>query len=332
MLYYQLMEHKQLARFVPRFADARILVIGDLMLDHYLVGSVERISPEAPVPVVLVQDERDMPGGAANVAGFLRAFGAGVIPCGLVGEDAGAAMLLQHFARRGIDCDGVIRCSERPTTMKTRVVAARQQVVRIDREDTRPLGPEILAEIRRVFEQVFGSGVDGVILSDYGKGLLVPEIIEYVISCCREAGVRVAVDPKVEHFRAYRGVTLITPNNKEASEGIGIPIRDRASLERAGAAICEAIDPEILLVTRSEHGMALFERGRPLDEIPTRAQEVFDVTGAGDMVIAVAMLALVAGASAREAALLANAAAGIEVSKFGCQAVSPDELLAALDA
>ncbi len=330
VLYWLTMEHKLLARFVPRFADARILVIGDLMLDHYLVGSVDRISPEAPVPVVLVQEERDMPGGAANVAGFLRAFGATVIPCGLVGQDAGAAMLLQHFGQRGIGCGAIIRRGDRTTTMKTRVVAARQQVVRIDREDTRPLGPEILAEIRRAFDGVLDSGVDGVILSDYGKGLLVPEIIEYVITRCRRAGVRVAVDPKVEHFRAYRGVTMITPNNKEASEGIGIPIRDRASLERAGAAICEAIDPEILLVTRSEHGIALFERGQSLDEIPTRAQEVFDVTGAGDMVIAVAMLALVAGATPREAALLANAAAGIEVSKFGCQAVSPEELLAAL--
>jgi D-beta-D-heptose 7-phosphate kinase/D-beta-D-heptose 1-phosphate adenosyltransferase len=326
------MELTSLAHFVPRFADARILVVGDLMLDHYLSGSVDRISPEAPVPILLVQGEHDTPGGAANVAGLVRAFGTEVIPCGLVGEDAGADSLCQHFKASQIDCQYIVRRRERATMIKTRVVAGRQQIVRIDREDRRPLEDDLLDEIRKSIDRALAGRVDGVIISDYGKGLVVPAIIEHLVSACQTAGLPLAVDPKVEHFSQYRGVTLITPNNKEASEAIGIPIRDRASLEAAGQAIRRAIDPEILLITRSEHGMALFERGQALDEIPTRVQEVFDVTGAGDMVISVAMLALLAGASPREAALLANAAAGLEVRKFGCQPVSPEELLASLKA
>jgi len=323
------MNLNDLAGFVPRFANKRILVVGDLMLDHYLSGSVDRISPEAPVPVLVVRDERDLPGGAANVVMFLRAFGATVLPCGLIGRDAGGELLLKHFASRGIDVSGVVAVDGRTTTMKTRVVAGRQQIVRIDREETTPPGEPALVAVLAACDAAL-DGCDGVIISDYGKGLVVPRLIEHVVSGARARGKPVAVDPKVEHFRQYRGVTLITPNNKEASEGIGIPIRDGTSLDQAARAIAAAIDPDILLVTRSEHGMALFERDRPCVAIPTRARDVFDVTGAGDMVIAVALLALVSGASPVAAAHLANAAAGIEVQKFGCQPVSPAELLGAL--
>jgi len=311
--------------------------LGDLMLDHYLVGEVERISPEAPVPVLRVQSERDAPGGAANVAACLQALGAEALPCGLIGCDEGGARLEEHLRSLGLDTGALVRSGARPTTKKTRVAAGRQQIVRIDHEEKGHAAPELIENVIAAFDRIFFRGLDrrpadGVIISDYGKGLLLPPLIQHAAARCRETGRPLAVDPKLEFFTSYRGASLITPNTREASESAGVRIHDRASLLAAGAAIRAAIDPEILLITRSEHGMALFERGRDLVEIPARAREVYDVTGAGDMVIAVAALALVSGANAREAAYLANIAAGLEVQKFGCQAITPEELLAALAA
>jgi D-beta-D-heptose 7-phosphate kinase/D-beta-D-heptose 1-phosphate adenosyltransferase len=326
------MKIADLRRFIPAFAGKRIIILGDLMLDRYLAGDVERISPEAPVPVLTVQSERDVPGGAANVVACLHALGAEAVPCGLIGSDEDGAKLEGHFRALGLGIDALVKDALRPTTKKTRVIAGRQQIVRIDHEDKSHCSPEIVEGVIGAFESIFcGSApCDGVIISDYGKGLLQPRLIEYVIERCRETKIPLAVDPKLEFFKSYRGVTLITPNTKEASESAGIPIRDTASLLAAGTAICAAIDPEILLITRSEHGMALFPRGQGPMEIPTRAREVFDVTGAGDMVIAAATLALVSGANAHEAACIANIAAGLEVQKLGCQTVSPAELMDAL--
>ena len=328
------MKSTALKHFIPAFAGKRVVVLGDLMLDRYLAGEVERISPEAPVPVLTVQSERDVPGGAANVAACLYALGAGVIPCGLIGCDEDGAKLEGHFRSLGLDTSALVKTPLRPTTRKTRVIAGRQQIVRIDREDKSHCGPALIEEVIAAFDGIFFDAVDavdGVIISDYGKGLLLPALIEHAIARCQASKIPLAVDPKLEFFKYYRGVTLITPNTKEASESAGLPVRDTATLLAAGEAIRAAIDPEILLITRSEHGMALFERGRAPVEIPTRAREVFDVTGAGDMVIAVAALALVSGASAYEAASLANIAAGLEVQKSGCQTVTPAELMAALD-
>jgi len=321
---------------IPAFAGKRIIVLGDLMLDHYLIGEVERISPEAPVPVLAVQSERNFPGGAANVALCLHALGAEAVPCGLIGEDEDGAKLAEIFDSCGLGGDFVIRSAERRTTRKTRLVAARNaQIARIDREERSPCAAAIIQDCVAAFDNAFYACSDqkpaAVIISDYGKGLVLPPLIAHVIARCRAASVPLAVDPKPEFFKYYRDITLITPNSREAALCAGMRIQDTPSLAAVGDAIRALIDPEILLITRSEHGMALFERGRDLTEIPTRAREVYDVTGAGDMVIAVATLALVSGAGAREAAMLANAAAGLEVQKFGCQTISPPELLAALD-
>jgi len=325
------MDTAHLKHFVPAFAGKRILVLGDLMLDRYITGEAERISPEAPVPVVTVQSERDVPGGAANVAACLAALGAEAVPCGLIGSDGDGAALDAHLSALGIDTNALVKTSLRPTTKKTRVIAGRQQIVRIDHEDKSHCAAAITNEVLAAFDRIFFGTVDGVILSDYGKGLLQPALIEHAILRCRAGEIPIAVDPKLEFFMSYRGVTLITPNTKEASESVGIPVRDTASLLAAGAAIRKAIDPDILLITRSEQGMALFERGREPEEIPTRAREVFDVTGAGDMVIAAATLALVSGANACEAACIANIAAGLEVQKLGCRPVAAAELLEALE-
>jgi D-beta-D-heptose 7-phosphate kinase/D-beta-D-heptose 1-phosphate adenosyltransferase len=320
-----------LKRFIPEFADKRVVVLGDLMLDHYLLGGVERISPEAPVPVLSVQEERDAPGGAANVAACLHALGAGVIPCGLIGCDEDGVKLEEYFKAWGMDTRCLVKTPRRPTTKKTRVVAARQQIVRIDYEKKTPCDDALIRDLITAFDRAFFQDADGVIISDYGKGMLLPPLIEHAILRCREAGCLLAVDPKLAYFESYRGVGLITPNTKEAGEMAGFPIRDTASLLAAGAAIRAALDPEILLITQSERGIALFPRGQDRIEIPARAREVFDVTGAGDMVIAVAALALISGADALEAASLANIAAGLEVQKFGCQAITPAELISALD-
>ncbi|MDR2734736.1 MAG: PfkB family carbohydrate kinase [Spirochaetota bacterium] len=324
-----------LRSIIPAFAGKRIVVLGDLMLDHYLIGEAERISPEAPVPVLAVQSERSFPGGAANVALCLHALGAEAVPCGLIGCDADGAALAEIFQSCGLDASFLVGSTERRTTKKTRLVAGRQQIARVDHEERSPCGAAIIGEAIRAFDRAFrGHGqkpTDAVIISDYGKGFILPPLIAHVIMRCREASVPLAVDPKLEFFKYYRGVTLITPNSREAAECAGLRIRDTPSLLAVGDAIRALLDPDILLITLSEHGMALFERGQDLVEIPTRAREVYDVTGAGDMVIAVAALALASGAGAREAALLANTAAGLEVQKFGCQTITPAELLAALD-
>lgn len=323
-------EKTNLMQLFPRFSEKRLLIIGDLMVDRYVIGSVDRISPEAPVPVVLVREEREVLGGAANVASLLTALGAGASLCGVIGADRGGEVLSRRLQEIGVDTALLHTHGTRPTTVKTRVVAHKQQVVRVDREDNTPFDDTTMEQLLQQVERAL-PGVDGVIISDYGKGVVLPRLIRETVRLCREQDKLVAVDPKVEHFLQYQGVTLITPNNKEASEGIGIPIRDPESLKRAGRLIQEKLAPRILLVTRSEHGMALFEQGKELVEIPTVARDVFDVTGAGDMVIAAFSLALACGATPYQAALLSNYAAGLEVQKFGCQPVSRAELQEAVE-
>ena len=321
------MTRGRLKALLKRFPRTRILVIGDLILDEYVWGAVERISPEAPIPVVWVERESVMPGGAANVASNVKALGGEADLLGVVGEDAGGRLLQAELERRGIPVEGVLSDPHRPTTGKTRVIAHHQQVVRIDRERLDEVGGPVLHRLLEIAAEKIPQ-VDGIIVEDYGKGLIHPGLLKPVIAMAKRYGKVITVDPKEDHIALYRGVTALTPNKKEASLAAGFPIRDEESLYRAGEKILQRLKPEVLLVTLGEEGMCLFSRNgvKPV-KIPTAAREVFDVSGAGDTVIAALTLARAAGASFLEAATVANAAAGVVVGKVGTAVCSPEDLL-----
>jgi len=320
------LSRSRLNELLKRMAKTRVLVVGDLILDEFIWGSVERISPEAPVPVVRVERESAMPGGAANVACNVRALSGQASLLGVVGQDGGGKRLKQELEGRGISTEWINTDPRRPTTRKTRVIAHHQQVVRIDRERTDRVGGAVLDGLLEGAREMIPQ-VDGVIVEDYGKGLIHPQLLKPVVALAKKYRKVITVDPKEEHTPYYRGVTALTPNKKEAALAAGMPITDEASLLRAGKKIVSKLKPEVLLVTLGEDGMCLFSRGgrKPL-KIPTVAREVFDVSGAGDTVIAAFTLARAAGASFPEAAMLANAAAGVVVGKIGVATCSPEEL------
>ena len=320
------MTRKRVAELLKRFPRTKILVIGDLILDEFIWGTVDRISPEAPVPVVWMERESAMPGGAANVASNVRALGGQVRLTGLIGSDAGGERLRRELESRGISTEEILMDSSRPTTTKTRVIAHRQQVVRIDREKTHGIRVPLLKRLIAVAQQAIPK-VDGVIIEDYGKGLISPALLKPVVGLAKRWAKVITVDPKEEHFSYYRGVTALTPNKSEAALAAKVPISDERSLLAAGKKILKTLRPEVLLITRGEEGMSLFyQEGNGPVRIPTVAREVFDVSGAGDTVIAAFTLAKAAGASFLEAAVLANAAAGVVVGKVGVATCSPQEL------
>lgn len=318
---------------VGRFAGLRTLVIGDLMLDRYIYGAVRRISPEAPVPVVKVTGEKCMPGGASNVAWNIRTLGAAVEVAGVVGADAEADTLKTLLEQAGV---GVGRIRVEPsfrTTVKTRIIAERQQVVRVDWEDEQAgWHIDMGAFIDRVEQSA--EEVDSIIIEDYGKGAVQQPVVDAVIRCARDRGIPVGYDPKDGHALDVRGVSVATPNRKEAYSAMGVrePIEERSPLEDTelmalGQSLLTRWEAEMLAITLGPQGMALFEQDAAPAHIPTRAREVFDVSGAGDTVIAVATLALAAGASHREAAELANHAAGVVVGKLGTAPCTASELV-----
>ncbi|MBI3553643.1 MAG: D-glycero-beta-D-manno-heptose-7-phosphate kinase [Elusimicrobia bacterium] len=321
---------RALRRFVARFKDKRILVVGDLMLDQYVRGSVSRISPEAPVPVVRVTQESFIPGGAGNVADNLASLGALVSVVGVVGDDEAGRELTDDLRARRVSVDGVITDRWRVTSQKCRIVAERQQVVRFDRETAGALSHETeQLLLKRLCAAV--SSAQAVILSDYGKGVISPKVLASAIRQAKDSRIPITVDPKIEHFRRYRGVSCLTPNLQEAWAGMRRPPKPGLpDLESLGRDILRALRSESLLITRGPDGMSLFNRGGRVVHIPTRAREVFDVTGAGDTVISVLTLALAAGASIFQAAQLANHAAGIVVGKLGTAVTTADELLEVL--
>ncbi|MBI3318366.1 MAG: D-glycero-beta-D-manno-heptose-7-phosphate kinase [Candidatus Omnitrophica bacterium] len=321
------MNRKRAETLLANFSRAQLLVVGDLILDEFLWGKVDRISPEAPVPVVWVDRESAMPGGAANVACNVRALGGQVRLVGAIGQDPPAERLTQALEERGIPTGEIVIDASRPTTTKTRVIAHHQQVVRIDREKVQPLSGSAHERLLKMARAAVPES-DGIIIEDYGKGLIGPGLLKSVVGLARRHKKVITVDPKEEHFRHYRGVTALTPNKKEASLAAKLPITDEKTLFQAGRKIVGALHPEALLVTLGEEGMCLFQRnGRGPVMIPTVAQEVFDVSGAGDTVIAAFTLARAAGASFLEAAQIANAAAGVVVGKVGTATCSPKELL-----
>ncbi len=312
---------KEILAGLPRL---RLAVLGDLMVDRFLWGRCDRISPEAPVPVVRLERETLKLGGAANVAANLQALGVEVSLVGVCGQDATAHTLRGLVGDLGLHADGLVVLPGRPTTVKTRVIAQNQQVVRADMEDDRALGnaeaADVLARLREL------GPFDGIVLSDYGKGLLTDAVLTDVIAWGRRDGGVVVVDPKKGDFSQYRGVTSLTPNQREAEQACALPITDGASLSRAGRILRRRTEADCVLITRGEHGMALFEPDGVEHHLPTEATHVFDVTGAGDTVIAVYTAALCAGASFRAAAGLANHAAGVAVREVGTVAVSRDQL------
>ncbi|MBI3087713.1 MAG: D-glycero-beta-D-manno-heptose-7-phosphate kinase [Candidatus Omnitrophica bacterium] len=312
------------------FRRARVLVVGDLMLDEFVWGKVSRISPEAPVPVVWVQSESVMPGGAANVANNIRALGGQVRLVGVVGTDRWSEVLVEDLAKRRLDTSGVLRDPSRPTIIKTRVIAHHQQVVRVDRE---PMSPFSGALVNRLVSMVRGQldKVDAVVIEDYGKGVISRELLRQVIPLARAQRKLITVDPKIDHLDLYQQVTALTPNRAEAGEAVGRELDTEQDVIRAGTELLHKLRCEGLLLTLGEDGMCLFEQGGRRTRIPTVAQEVFDVAGAGDTVVATFTLALASGASMPEAAVIANHAAGIVVGKVGVATTTPDELLARLN-
>ncbi len=319
-------DQETLAQAVRRFRDKRILVVGDVMLDRFIWGSVSRISPEAPVPVVEVRRESSCLGGAANVSANIRSLGAKPIPVGVLGDDYECRQLKDEFRALGSPLNGLVVDGSRTTTVKTRIIAHHQQVCRTDREDISPISPEIQMRVLRQYHS-FLSKVHAVIVSDYAKGLLSPALLRELLTTARSAKKEVCVDPKIRNLAAYRPATVITPNTLEAEQAAGMRITNNRDLVRAGRSILKQTGISHLLVTRGEEGMALFEGRARVTHIPAVAQEVFDVTGAGDTVISTLTLGLVAGLSVLEAAVLANIAAGIVVGKLGTASVTPDELI-----
>ncbi len=328
-----------LIEWVRKFAGQRVAVVGDLMLDRYIWGRASRISQEAPVPVVRVDHETFSPGGAANVVRNLCTLGADVSAYGTIGSDAHGARLSEWFEQSGVDVRGVVRSEERETTVKTRVLAGTQQVVRVDREDTVPLDASLQERLFDVLAGQMRDGmIDGVILEDYAKGVLTDALVGRIAAEGRDRGVPVVLDPHPSNAFASKGLTLLTPNRAEAFalagryyQGGVLPVaKDRPLLE-VGQQLLDDWEMKLLLITLGAHGMVLFEDGSvEPHHIPTRAREVFDVSGAGDTVIATFLLALVAGSTPIEAARLANHAAGLVVAEVGTAAIGVEDLVSDL--
>ncbi|WP_457592291.1 D-glycero-beta-D-manno-heptose-7-phosphate kinase [Hydrogenimonas sp.] len=302
----------------------RVMVIGDLMIDHYLWGKTERISPEAPVPVVDVQKETEVLGGAGNVVSNLVALGAKVRVASAIGEDANGRRLAGMLETLGVDTGALIFDRARKTTRKSRVIASHQQVIRFDSETRQEVEEETRRRLLEAVRQGLGTS-DIVLLSDYGKGVLGEEVTQGVIRMAKEAGVKVLVDPKGRDYSKYRGATLVTPNKKEASEATGISIVDDRSLEEAGFRLKRELELEMAMITLSEEGMAIFDRS--MRTIPTVAREVYDVTGAGDTVLSTLGYVLACGGQIDEAARIANAAAAVVVGKLGSATATWDEII-----
>lgn len=316
-----------------RCQGRRIVVVGDLMLDRYVQGSASRLSPEAPVPVVCAVSEQAKPGGAANVALNIHAWGGDAVVAGIVGHDPDGEELLRILRSNGIRTDGVLVSDAIRTTVKTRIVAERQQVVRVDREDPPDRVLRVMDEFCAVVRRAL-DGAHGVLLEDYGKGVLTQAVVDTVINTARGGRIPVGLDPKDNAELVTRGLTLATPNYKEACFAAGlreVPLQgnllEHENLKRAGEILKAKWAVDFLAITLGAHGMYLLPKDGAPSVIPTRAREVFDVTGAGDTVIATAMLSIAAGADYVDAALLANCAAGVVVGKLGAAVCSPSELL-----
>ncbi len=320
---------KRLLEAVSSFSGKKVLVVGDVMLDQFVWGEVSRISPEAPVPVVQVEKESFLLGGAANVANNLRSLEASPALSGVIGRDAFGEKIIRLCDKKGIRTSAMVTDAERPTTLKTRIVARGQQVVRVDREEAGTLSDKVVSTLK---EQLEDDLVDShaVVVSDYHKGVVCRKIMEFLVDHSDRKAIPCLVDPKPVNAKLYKGTTVITPNEKEAEAISSLPIKGDKGLEKTARDIAQKLSLQIVLITRGPEGMALWQKDKGLFTIPTMAREVFDVTGAGDTVISLMALGLTTGLSPCEAAFLANLAAGIVVGKVGTATVTRGELETAI--
>lgn len=323
----RILNPKGLVEFIDEFRKAGVLVVGDMILDRYLLGVVERVSPEAPVPVHHVEREEERLGGAANVVHNIQALGARVLPLGVLGKDDSGDHLLEMLEKIDVDVRCLIRDSSRPTTCKSRIIAQSQQMIRVDREKRDDLSPNMekrLVELLRGFRGEY----DVVIIEDYGKGVVTPAVVKAVVEESRRETPNkvILVDPSATRMKRYRGTDILTPNHHEVARSVGRELLTEEDLESAANELIDQLEAKGILVTRGERGMSLFMKGEEPDHIPTKAREVYDVSGAGDTAVAVMAVAMAVGASPIEAAHLANYAGGIAVGKFGVATVSPQEL------
>lgn len=321
---------KNWQHILGNFKNVRVLIVGDVMLDRYLWGTVERISPEAPVPVVKLERITLAAGGAANVAANVASLGAEALLIGAVGADEGATELPQVLSECGVKSDYLVKIDNRPTTTKTRIIAHQQHVVRIDDEHAQPLGSEQAEKVRQKIHELLPRA-DVVILSDYAKGCLSEAILTDTIQAARKSNKPVLVDPKGRDYRKYLGATLLTPNKSEAAAASGIDIFDADSCNKAGEKLLAEAELDALLITLSEDGVRLFEKGGDAKHFPALARKVYDVTGAGDTFIAALAIAVGAGADLASATRTANAAAGLAIEQVGTATVSQRDLLANLE-
>lgn len=321
---------ERLRGLIRRFAGTRVLVIGDLMLDQFVWGDVSRISPEAPVPIVRVRRQEGRPGGAGNVVTNVVALGGRADACGFVGSDLAGRALCGALTAAGGGLAGVLRSTSLATTAKTRVIAHSQQVVRFDQDPDAAGVPARLVNRLRAWVGAHARRYPVIVVSDYGKGVVTPDLLADLAALRRRHGFHYVIDPKRPNFAHYRGASLVKPNLGEASVAAGVDIIDRRTLDAAGSELLLRWDADAILISRGEEGMTLFKPRARAHHFPTAAQEVYDVTGAGDTVLATCALALAVGGSFEEAARLANHAAGVAVGKVGTATVSARELLRAL--
>ena len=312
-----------------KFNGLRILVIGDVMLDAYVMGKVNRISPEAPVPIVSLENEDARIGGAGNVALNLLALGAKPIICGVIGEDSSGDKLLNLFEKNGISTDGLVKSMVRKTTVKTRVISNKQQLLRIDSESTFPLLESEEIKLNNTIQNIINQGVDGIIFEDYNKGVLTDSVIQNTIKIAKEKDIPTAVDPKKENFLSYKGVSLFKPNLKELKEGLNLNFdfnSNKDLFEKGIEVLEEKLQNEISCVTLSENGVFIKNQTEKY-YVPAHMRSISDVSGAGDTVIAVATLCLISGASTKQIAEISNLAGGLVCEKSGVVSISKNDLL-----
>jgi D-glycero-beta-D-manno-heptose-7-phosphate kinase len=320
------MDIKELKSILEMFKKRKILVIGDVMLDHYIYGSVERISPEAPVPVLEVNKEEYRLGGSGNVAENLMSLGATVKIVGLIGNDHAGKQLVRLFKKKGIDATGLLISEIRPTTLKTRIIAHQQQIVRIDKEDHSDISPELEKQVLDMVKSHLNQ-IDAIIIEDYNKGLLTKQLIENIILVGNDTKKLIAVDPKFKNFFAYRNCTVFKPNFPELQKNLGVLIETEEQFHQAVGVLENKINAKYLVITRGDKGLSVFSKENDMITIPTFAREIFDVSGAGDTVISTLTLGLASGCDLRIAATIANHAAGVVCGKMGTSVAYPQEII-----
>lgn len=316
---------EKLSRYLDKFPDACILVVGDIIMDEYIWGDVSRISPEAPVPVVEVQNQTKMLGGAANVLNNIISLGGRAILCGVIGDDSTGREILEWMKPWGLSTDGIVMERQRPTSIKTRIIAHNQQVVRFDRESRNGIEDESTDKILRIVGDHHGE-IGAVVVADYGKGVVSEALMKGLGALLKDTNIPLAVDPKIGNFNCYQGIDVITPNHHEAGAFSRVEITDEETLIRAGRQMLDELGCGTVLVTQGKEGMTLFEKTGEISHIPTVAKKVYDVTGAGDTVISTFCLGLASGMDVKSAAVISNFAAGIVVAEVGTTTVKVEEL------